>query len=79
MNRALIPAIGRGIVARPRIGAALALAVLLSGCTEPLKPEAFEFFDPYTNTMRIMPGKYEIYYGNSSDTPSQNRLEVELL
>ena len=44
-----------------------------------LKPEAFEFFDPSSNTMRIMPGKYEIHYGNSSDTPSQNRLEVELL
>ena len=38
----------------------------------------FEFFDPTTNTMRIMPGKYEIMYGNSSDIPSGNKLSVTL-
>ena len=36
------------------------------------------FFDPTTNTMRIMPGKYEIMYGNSSDIPYGNKLSVTL-
>ena len=40
--------------------------------------EAFEFFDPQTNTMRVLPGEYEILYGNSSDTPAANRLKVVL-
>ena len=44
-----------------------------------LPADTFEFFDTATNTMRIVPGKYEIYYGNSSDTPAQNRLEIQLL
>ena len=43
-----------------------------------LLPTTFEFFDPTTNTMRIMPGKYEIMYGNSSDVPSGNKLSVTL-
>lgn len=32
----------------------------------PLTEEMFEFFDESTNTMRIVPGKYTIFYGNSS-------------
>ena len=44
-----------------------------------LPREAFEFFDPSTHTMRVLPGEYEIFYGNSSDTPAGNRLKVELL
>lgn len=44
-----------------------------------LPADTFEFFDTATNTMRIVPGKYEIYYGNSSDMPAQNRLEIQLL
>lgn len=44
-----------------------------------LQPETFEFFDTETNTMRIVPGEYEILYGNSSDTPEENRLSVKLL
>ena len=44
-----------------------------------LSPEAFEFFDTSTNTMRVVPGEYEIMYGNSSDTPEGNKLKVELL
>jgi beta-glucosidase len=31
-----------------------------------LTPESFEFFDPHIYEMRIKPGDYEIYYGNSS-------------
>ena len=47
--------------------------------TIPLPAEAFEFFDPSTNTMRVTPGKYELSYGDSSDTPAGNRLEIRLL
>lgn len=37
-----------------------------------LAPEAFEFFDEDTNTMRIVPGQYDIFVGTSSavDTPA---------
>ena len=44
-----------------------------------LPSDAFEFFDTSTNTMRVVPGEYEIMYGNSSDTPEGNKLKVELL
>ena len=43
-----------------------------------LSPDAFEFFDTSTNTMRVVPGEYEIMYGNSSDTPEANKLTVVL-
>ena len=32
-----------------------------------LSKELFERFDEQTNTIRLVPGKYQIYYGNSSD------------
>ena len=44
-----------------------------------LSPDAFEFFDTSTNTMRVVPGEYEIMYGNSSDTPEGNKLKITLL
>lgn len=44
-----------------------------------LPAQAFEFFDPATNTMRVTPGEYELSYGNSSDTPEANRLRIKLL
>lgn len=44
-----------------------------------LAAEAFEFFDAATHTMRVMPGKYEVTFGNSSDTPSANTLKVTLI
>ncbi len=43
-----------------------------------LPPRTFEFFDPETNTMRIVPGDYEIMYGNSSDTLPGNKLSIKL-
>lgn len=43
-----------------------------------LPPSTFEFFDPSTNTMRVMPGEYEVMYGNSSDTPSKNKVSIML-
>ena len=44
-----------------------------------LPSQAFEFFDPQTNTMSVEPGDYEIFYGNSSDTPAGNRVTLKLL
>ena len=44
-----------------------------------LSSDAFEFFDTSTNTMRVVPGEYEIMYGNSSDTPEANKLKIILL
>ena len=43
-----------------------------------LPPRTFEFFDPETNTMRILPGDYEIMYGNSSETLPGNKLSIRL-
>jgi beta-glucosidase len=31
-----------------------------------LTPKSFEFFDTETNTMRVKPGQYELFYGTSS-------------
>ncbi len=43
-----------------------------------LDAEAFETFDPSTNSMRILPGHYELYYGNSSDLKALKCVDVEL-
>lgn len=43
-----------------------------------LLPDTFEFFDSGTNTMRILPGKYEILYGNSSEAAMDNKLSLVL-
>jgi beta-glucosidase len=42
-----------------------------------LTPAAFEFFDTNTNTMKVVPGKYEILYGGSSDKKALKSLVVE--
>ena len=44
-----------------------------------LQSEAFEFFNEGTNTMSIMPGKYELLYGTSSDAAHLKSMEVTLL
>jgi beta-glucosidase len=43
-----------------------------------LTPRSFEFFDTQTNTMRAKPGRYELYYGNSSRRADLKMLEVDL-
>lgn len=43
-----------------------------------LDNETFETFDPSTNTMRVLPGKYEVYYGTSSDAQDLKCIDVEL-
>lgn len=41
-----------------------------------LTPSAFEFYDPHIYSMRIKPGDYEIYYGNSSSDKSLKKIPV---
>jgi beta-glucosidase len=43
-----------------------------------LTPKAFEFFDTATNTMRIKPGKYQLFYGNSSSDTCQKSEVISL-
>ena len=43
-----------------------------------LTPKSFEFFDTETNTMRIKPGKYEIFYGNSSRDADLKKMTFDL-
>lgn len=41
-----------------------------------LDDKSFEFFDPGTNTMRVLPGKYELLYGTSSRMSDLQRLLI---
>lgn len=43
-----------------------------------LNKQAFELFDPETNTMRVKPGKYEIYYGTSSRAEDLKMVTTEI-
>jgi beta-glucosidase len=43
-----------------------------------LPRERFETWDEATNTMRVVPGKYEIMVGNSSADPSMKHLTVKI-
>ena len=43
-----------------------------------LDANAFEFWDPETNTMRTKPGKYEILYGNSSMDKDLRKMTITL-
>lgn len=43
-----------------------------------LPAEAFETFDTGTNTMRVLPGEYDIMYGGTSDSKALRRLSVTL-
>ena len=43
-----------------------------------LTPRAFETFDAQTNTMRTLPGRYILFYGNSSRTADLKQIEIEL-
>jgi beta-glucosidase len=44
----------------------------------PIDDETFETFDPSTNTMRVLPGQYEVFYGTSSDAKDLKCLDVTL-
>ncbi len=43
-----------------------------------LDKESFEFFDESTNTMRTMPGKYELLYGTSSNRKDLKSIMVSV-
>jgi beta-glucosidase len=44
----------------------------------PLSADAFTLWDAQTNTMRAKPGKYQLYYGNSSADNQLKSLQIEL-
>ena len=43
-----------------------------------LPSESFECFDPSTNTMRVAPGEYELFYGTSSAARDLQSVKVTL-
>lgn len=43
-----------------------------------LPPSSFEFYDWSQRKMTVTPGKYIVYYGNSSDDKNLNQLEVTI-
>ncbi|MBV4357290.1 xylan 1,4-beta-xylosidase [Pinibacter aurantiacus] len=43
-----------------------------------LSPFAFEFFDPQSQTMKIMPGVYELQYGTSSAASDLKTIKVKI-
>lgn len=53
-----------------------------AGETENLKmtlsADAFKFLDPQTNTMRVVPGEYELLCGGSSDRKKLKSVKVNL-
>ena len=42
-----------------------------------LTPQSFEFWDAQTNTMRVRPGRYELFYGSSSRDVDLQKLTVD--
>jgi len=44
----------------------------------PIDNETLETFDPATNTMRVLPGKYELLYGTSSSDKDLKCVEFEV-
>ncbi|MDO4497504.1 MAG: xylan 1,4-beta-xylosidase [Bacteroidales bacterium] len=46
--------------------------------TIPIDAESLETFDPSTNSMRLIPGRYEILYGTSSSTNNLKCVELEV-
>ena len=43
-----------------------------------LTPKSFEFFDTETNTMRIKPGQYELFYGTSSQAKDLKKKVISI-
>lgn len=44
----------------------------------PLPRESFELWDSSTNSMRVVPGKYEVFVGTSSDSKALQKIDVTL-
>lgn len=43
-----------------------------------LDAKSFEWFDENSNTIRTMPGKYELLYGNSSEAEKLQKVDIEV-
>lgn len=43
-----------------------------------LSRQSFEGWDSQTNTMRVVPGKYQIFVGGSSTEAAKNVIEVKV-
>ncbi|WP_301331687.1 fibronectin type III-like domain-contianing protein [Segatella copri] len=43
-----------------------------------LPRQSFEGWDSQTNTMRVVPGKYQIFVGGSSAEAAKNVIEVKV-
>lgn len=46
--------------------------------TIPMNAEKFQWFDPSTNTMRLIDGEYEILYGGTSDTDLLKKIDISV-
>lgn len=44
-----------------------------------LPRQSFEGWDSQTNTMRVVPGKYQIFVGGSSADAAKNVIEVKVI
>lgn len=44
----------------------------------PLPRESFELWDSSTNSMRVVPGKYEVFVGTSSDSKALQKIDIDL-
>ena len=44
-----------------------------------LPPSSFEFYDWAKREMAVVPGDYEVFYGNSSDTKDLKKVTVHIL
>ena len=43
-----------------------------------LPRKSFEVWDAQTNTMRVLPGKYQVFVGGSSADAAKNVIEVKV-
>lgn len=61
---------------------AMLMAMLLSASAQQvtisLPRQSFEGWDSRTNTMRVVPGKYQIFVGGSSAEAAKNVIEVKV-
>jgi beta-glucosidase len=43
-----------------------------------LSPSSFEFYDRNQHKMAVVPGEYEVYYGNSSDAKDLKSFKISI-
>lgn len=57
---------------------AMSLSASAQQVTISLPRQSFEGWDSQTNTMRVVPGKYQIFVGGSSAEAAKNVIEVKV-